>query len=287
MEHETGPEALIRERVRDEPAEDAQQIRKQVAALLSSIITDARKLKDLLASNEPSAELPTYIHKFKERAGELLSEGHLDVISNAEQVALRHALDDLPLTLKQFCEVNGYHLSGAFPDFIVNGVVYLGIKPESQSAVMNDLKVPLLPLSEVFKQLTEQIAQFKKERFDDKRFLEQLHQAYDSCLRRQSALEGSGLKKRVPIFTLLTEIAFSGQSKAFLKNPTQKLFKPYSQHKFRADLFRLFDSNAVPEWMGKSLIMEPTSVAENGLFMYLPATRRCLFVGHVLFATHE
>jgi hypothetical protein len=287
VEHSPGPEALVEERVAGERAVDVQQTRKQAAALLGSIITDAKRLKDLLISNEPSAELLSHIHKFKHYATELLSSGHLDTISNAGQAAIRSAFDDLPLTLKHFCEANEYRLSGAFPDYIVNGVVYLGINAESHSALINDSKIPLFPLKDVFKQLTEQLAQFKKEAFDEKMFLEHLHEAYDSCLLKQFALEGSGLKKRVSIFTLLAELAFSNQSKAFLKNPTQKLFKPYSQHKFRADLFRLFNSETSPKWKGNNLILEPTSVAENGLFMYLPATGRCLFVGHVIFAAHE
>jgi hypothetical protein len=73
------------------------------------------------------------------------------------------------------------------------------------------------------------------------------------------------------------------QTPGFLKNPTREQFRSYSQHDLRADLFAVMQTVTTPSYGGSRLVLEPTSVAEDGLFMYMPSLQRCSYVGHISF----
>lgn len=255
--------------------------RKGLLNLLGGVSSHAKKLKQLLADpDDPALLVVAEIDKLKELISEIGSTGQLDEIRETEQALIRHTIDDLPIIIKQFCDERGVDLWGASPDFIVGGIVYLGIDFTTGSVTLNDQSLQLFPFKKVLQHLTEELDRQKKDAFDPSKFLGQLWQAYEARTTERK----SNARKRVSIFELLLELALREQSKGFTKNPVKDRFKSYSQHRLRANLFRLLGSGIDLTLNGHRLILEPTSVADEGLFMYLPATGRCGFVGHILFA---
>lgn len=266
---------------------DAKGSRKELLNLLGAVSTHAKKLKQLLADpDDPAMLVVTEIDKLKELISEVASTGQLDRIRETQQALIRHTVDDLPITLKQFCDERGAELWGATPDFIVDGIVYLGVDFTTGSVTLNDQKLHLFPFKKVLQHLIEELDRYKKEAFDPPKFLRQLWQAYEARANEHQRSANS-MRKRIAIFDLLLELALQEQSTAFSRNPVKERFKSYSQHRFRANLFRLLVSGADLSLRGRRLILEPTSVADEGLFIYLPATGRCGFVGHLLFSPVE
>lgn len=71
--------------------------------------------------------------------------------------------------------------------------------------------------------------------FDEGVFLEDLWQAYRGATHRLGLAEG----ERVPLTTLLAQMAFLRQKPTFLVDPRRELFTPYGRVEFAADLSRL------------------------------------------------
>ena len=184
--------------------------------------------------------------------------------------------------MKQLCDLNGLHLGGAFPDYIINGTVCLRVDTRHSRVQINDSAGPIFPVKDCLDRVLDEVSSYSAPAFQASRFLSQLWVAYQLCLsRRKSSINASGA--RVSVFEILPELALSDQSRQFLRNPTKETFHPYSQHMFRADLYRLISTPMEPIVEGLRLVLEPTSVAEDGLFMFLPSVGRCAFVGHIVF----
>ncbi len=265
---------------------DSKGSRKDLLNLLGGISSHAKKLKQLLADpDDPALLVVTEIDKVKELISEIGSTGQLDKIRETEQALIRHTVDDLPITLKQFCDERGVELWGAAPDFIIDGIVYLGVDFTTGSVTLNDQKLHLFPFKKVLQHLVEELDRYKKEAFDPPKFLNLLWKAYEA--KADENQRSNSMRKRIAIFDLLLTLALQEQGTAFSRNPVKERFKSYSQHRFRANLFLLLVSGADLTLKGRRLILEPTSVADEGLFMYLPATGRCGFVGHLLFSPVE
>jgi hypothetical protein len=250
---------------------------------LGEITRRTKTLRQLLNKDEgPNPSIESEVVKLKALMATILSSGDLDSLLQTERVLIQRSVDDLPITIQGFCDERGSKLWGAIPDLIIDGVVYLGINAKDNSVTLNDVKLNLFPIKNVLRQLSEELDRYNKDAFDPSQFLSRLWHAYTAKADSKQR-SGETRRKRISIFDILTELALQEQSRSFLKNPVKERFKSYSQHKFRADLFRLLSAAIEPSFQGHSLILEPTSVAEEGLFMYLPAIGRCAFVGHVRF----
>jgi hypothetical protein len=93
---------------------------------LSSLSLEARKLSEaLLSSNRPSAGVVQSVEKLQELITLFAQNGELVKIKDNESAALRIAMDELPEQLRHHCDHKGIQVSGAFPDFIFDGIVYL------------------------------------------------------------------------------------------------------------------------------------------------------------------
>jgi hypothetical protein len=275
-EQEELPLDVQKERHESNISPNSPDSRQRLSPLLGEISKHAKKLRLLLgAHSDPNPEILSELDQLKQIAGELLSTGYLDAAKTDEESLIKRSLDELPLILRQFTDERGLQLWGALPDFIIDGVVYVGIDFKTNSVTVNDQKLSLFPFSKLLSKLNDEIENYKKEIFKPNLFLEKLVRAFKKA--------GGTEKNRVAVFKLLSEIALQEQSKSFFKSPVKERFKSYSQHKFRADLFRLLKSETGLTSNSTRLILEPTSVAEEGLFMYLPAIGRCAFVGHVRF----
>ena len=251
--------------------------------LISNVLQAARVVVAALAKPElPDPALVRGTAALKKSMNELLNGGHLEALHSLASRRIDNAVGELPVQLKQFCEQNRLHLWGAFPDYVLDGTVYFRVDDKNCRVQINDDAHPMFPLEANLKRLLEEVSKYSSTGFQADGFLRQLWQAYQLCLSRQkSSTNATG--ERVSVFEILPEVAFTVQSRQFLKNPTKGTFRPYSQHMLRADLYRVVSAVAEPAIEGLRLVLEPTSVAEDGLFMFLPSLGRCAFVGHIVF----
>ena len=254
---------------------------------VTNVIQAARAVAAALANPQvPNLALARGTAALKKSMGELLSSGDLESLEASATRLVEDALKELPTQVKQFCEVNRLHLGGAYPDYVINGTVYLKVDTKHCRLQINDDTRPMFPIKDCLDHITDEVSKYSAVEFQAGRFLSQLWQAYQLCVSRgKSSINVTG--RRVSIFEILPEVAFAAQSRQFLKSPTKGAFRPYSQHMFRADLYRLVSSSAEPVVEGVRLVLEPTSVAEDGLFMFLPSAGRCTFVGHIVFLPTE
>jgi hypothetical protein len=260
------------------------RVHEKVEQGLKELATQARLLAESL-SEDAFHLIPGQIQKLKASASQMIANGQLDLISKSSAEKLDKELSDLPLQTEAFCREHDLQLWGAFPDYIVNGTVYVGIDGKHMKATINDFSCPLFPVMTVFQALADEVTRIKGEHFDACQFAAGLEAAHQACVSRKA--ERTLLTQRISIFEILAELSFQNQPKAFLANPIRERFKSYSQYRFRTDLFRLLLARDVQLIASQRLVLEPTSVAEDGLFMYLPALGRCSFVGHVVLNPKE
>lgn len=84
-------------------------------------------------------------------------------------------------------------------------------------------------------QIREQNERLFPASFDEPAFLTELEKAYRLAVIRTGADAGS----RVPVTSLIPEVAFMRQKPAFLTDPRKETFKSYGRVEFAADLSRL------------------------------------------------
>jgi hypothetical protein len=215
------------------------------------------------------------------------SSGSVESLANLERIIeqeVDESLRTLPVELKHFCELRGLILHGAFPDYVVGGTVYLNIDSKRGCAAINGERVPLFPLSPALDEVAKHVLHATQKAFDANLFLQNIWRAYEVCLLRRASPAPETQARRVPIFEILAEMAMERQPEAFRRNPTKDRFRAYSQHDFRADLYCLLSAPEVPPVHNLRLVLEPTSLADDGLFMFLPNIGRCGFVGYLVFS---
>jgi hypothetical protein len=250
---------------------------------LSSLSLEARKLSDALSShNRPSAALVQSVEKLQEMITLFAESGELVKIKDDESAALRIAMDELPEQLSHHCDDKGIRMSGAFPDFIFDGVVYLRVLSSEGLGYVNGSKHQIWPIELLVSVVETQLQQLSTSKRETPDFLERLWQAYSAVLQQRAGREQLNTK-RVGIYQILPQMALLVQTPGFLKNPTHEQFRTYSQHDLRADLFAVMQTGTLPLRAGSRLVLEPTSVAEDGLFMYIPSLQRCGYIGHISF----
>jgi len=160
--------------------------------------------------------------------------------------------------------------------------VYLKIRSTEGIAYVNGSKCAVWPIEALISVIETQLQQLRASKRDTQDFLERLWRAYSAVLQQRAGREQLNTK-RVGIYEILPQMALLVQTPGFLKNPTHEQFRTYSQHDLRADLFAVMQTGTVPLYGGSRLVLEPTSVAEDGLFMYIPSLQRCGYVGHISF----
>lgn len=253
------------------------------AERVSSLLLEARKLSEaLLSSNRPSAGVVQSAEKLQELVTVFAQNEELVKIKDDESAALRIAIDELPEQLRYHCDSKGIRVSGAFPDFIFDGVIYLKVRSSEGVAYVNGSRHPIWPVDALVSVVETQLQQLRAPQRETQHFLERLWQAYSAVLQQRAGREQLNTK-RVGIYEILPQMALLVQTPGFLKNPTREQFRTYSQHDLRADLFAVMQTGALPVYAGSRLVLEPTSVAEDGLFIYIPSLQRCGYIGHISF----
>jgi hypothetical protein len=254
----------------------------RLTELLAGASSSAKRVADILRSgSRPSVDIVKEGTKLLEDLDHLRQEDLAGLIEN-ERVSMSKAVETWGDGLRQFCLENGMHLAGAFPDFIVAGVVYVKVQPSTFTAVINDKKLPAVPSEAAFKEIKSVSVELTRTSKSPQATIATLEAAYEAVVKEKTA-SGQLSMKRASLFELLPKVAFLRQDKSFLRNPVREKFASYSIHNLRADLFLLMQQDHPVEHRGRRLIVEPTSVAEQGLFMFIPALQRCGYVGHISF----
>jgi hypothetical protein len=272
-----------------EPRSDSDQPEgvAELSLLLDHVAKTARSIVDCLRRNDlVGAPLLEGLPRLREQMEKLLAFRLLENVQAACSSKREAALSNISSEFQRACQVHGLDVRGGFPDFIVNGTVYVGIDQKRLRAHVDDEEFDVFPVDRLAAQVSQAASEYLKKSFDPQAFLKELWRAHQGFLRSETsnADQGAG---RVPVFELLPALAFAKQSKGFQRNPAKELFRTYSQHAFRADLYRFLTSLPDGTVNGKRLIIEPTSVAEQGLFMFIPTVGRCAFVGHIRFVVAE
>jgi hypothetical protein len=257
----------------------------ELPEILATIATAAKKAREIVKSgNRPSVDLVKHGSALLGGIQSLASLNFQETIDQERQ-AVQVSTGELGDNLREYCRDKGLLLAGAFPDFIVNGVVYVKVS-ENSSVTVNGRTLSALPQAELFRNISAEIEDLSSKRKPLEIVIAAIWEAYQQIVREKG--DGNGLSaKRASILELLPRIALARQTKRFLRNPTREEFASYSIHHLRADLFALMERDGQIEHNGQRLILEPTSAAEDGLFMYVPALQRCAFVGHALFVGAE
>jgi hypothetical protein len=252
--------------------------------MIAKINQEAAAVLGLLKSDDVvHSATPNRLENLHKAMAELIASTLLNRVRGDILERLENAQRELPTTIKYYCDQKGLLLSGGYPDYIIDGLLYLGIDNKNSTATLSDSKYALFPVDPVLEKIPEEISKLIAPSYDPMTFLERLWSAHQRCQEKQQAAGELLTSRRVSVFRILPEIAIASQAKGFGKNPVKEQFRSYSQHMFRADLFRLLASQETPSVHGHRLIVEPTSVAEDGLFMFLPTLGRCAFVGHIVF----
>jgi hypothetical protein len=262
---------------------------KETSANLSDILAaaslSAKKVAGALRSSDrPSIALIKDGAKLIELIRKLQGE-ELSVLVESERTAVKSAIENWGELLREFCRDSGLPLGGAFPDFIVAGTVYVRIQLPSLSVIVNDKKLGALPPEAVLKEIKASAVEMAKG-ISTADIVSVIWSAYSSVVREKNT-EGRLSTRRASIFELLPKIAVLKQDKSFFRDPVREKYTSYSIHNLRADFFTLMQSDAPLEHLGQRLVFEPTSVAEEGLFMFVPTLQRCAYIGHVTFVGAE
>jgi hypothetical protein len=258
------------------------QTQGDLSEILATISLAAKKAREATRSNtKPSIDLVKHGTKLLEAIGSLSKE-KFQVAIDLERQAVQSATSEWGEMLKRHCDDKGLLLAGAFPDFIVEGVVYVKFVVNSASASVNGKTLSALPFEPVFKAIGEELEEISHSRKSVDSTIALIWSAYRQVIEEKAEANRLSVK-RASILELLPKIALARQSKRFLKNPVREEYVSYSVHHLRADLFALMQADGRLEHNGHCLVLEPTSAAEDGLFMYIPALQRCAYVGHASF----
>jgi hypothetical protein len=152
----------------------------------------------------------------------------------------------------------------------------------SASVNINARRLSALPSDSVLKAIDTEVDEVKRTRRTVAETIALIWNAYEKVIEEKRNTANLTVK-RASLLELLPKIALARQSNKFFKNPVRENYVSYSIHDFRADLFNLMQTEGRLEHNGHRLVLEPTSAAEDGLFMYVPALQRCAYVGHASF----
>jgi hypothetical protein len=271
---------------RAQPQSEASQEKGQsLKGILTNLISEAKMIVKALpeSGGYPDPKFEGHVTKIKDTISEFVSTSYLEDAASSTRKEISALLEGIPNKLEEFCKASGFNLYGAFPDHIIDGTTYLAFDITAHRVTLNDMTFPLFPFDDLILRVSKEVLNQKKRSFQVDRFLDQLWNGYLRVLMSQGVPKEDCPGKRVSVNSLLPELALSQQSKTFLANPLQKNYKSYSQHALRADLFLLLSNNQRPVFKNHLLKLEPPSVAEHGIFMFLPSLGRCAFLGHLVF----
>jgi len=188
------------------------------------------------------------------------------------------ALDEYPDRLRRLLNEQGNEVFGEGSPLIVNGVVHVDLKLNSEEIAVNGRRLDSLAYERVASQVKEELDRITAEMTQANDLLSLLLNAY----RISCAESGKEFGVQIELLELLPYVALGKQKTRFLRSPTAKAFSDYPVESFRADLYGLLKSQSltINEFQ---FIYSSGSNTKGAIFMFVPPLGRAAHVGRAWF----
>lgn len=177
----------------------------------------------------------------------------------------------------------GWDLVGAWPEPVVDGIVFIKVDEDRNRAFINGQALPGNPTAERLADLAAgEMGELMRGRPEPTTFVAEVWAAFREC----GVAAGQGLN----VHRLLRELLWLKQTKVFRVDPRQDGFRPYPMAQFRANLTHYLALGA-PTFKdsGTEYRLEAVggSFAQDAVFMYFPQTGRLASCGRLTFRAVE
>lgn len=180
---------------------------------------------------------------------------------------------------EQIAQACSWQIGGAWPEPVINRVVFIAIDEQKDRATINGRPVAGKPTAErLANAVAEDIASLQQNLTPPDTFIAQVWKAYSA--------RSSNSPNGIQVNDLLAELTWQRQTKGFQRDPRADLFRGYSLAQFRADLTNYLAAGAPPfSDAGKSFELQVVggSFAQDGIYMYFPQTDRLATCGRLIF----
>ncbi len=210
------------------------------------------------------------------------------VLSSAVQMVesadaeIRHkgaeALESLEARLGRALRDAGLQVYGETALLVINGIVHAEIDTKKASVRINGKVTSDLSVGNVKQAISEELDRVRKLITPPEKFIRLLLSAYEAE-RNQTAKE---FGSQVQTSGILWQLALMKQQPSFRSNPTAITFREYPRELFRADLFRLLESN-LTNTDGKLFRYASGSDTAGAVFMFVPQLGRTAHIGRIWF----
>jgi len=174
---------------------------------------------------------------------------------------------------------HGWAIQGAWPEPVVNEIVFLRFDADSGRLSMNGRTLKAITIKEVVGLIEGEIQTLTPKNFDPGQWVNRLGEVYDAVRRKHAIADGDP----VPIFDLIPEMALAQQSPKFVRDPIDAHFSSYGVARFRADLTRVLRAEKTVLDDGRHIRLTASSFARDNFLMYFPATRHLGSCGRIGF----
>jgi hypothetical protein len=209
----------------------------------------------------------------------LSSAAQIAESANAEiQRKAAEALESFEGHLGRALRDAGLHVYGETALLVINGIVHAEIETKKGSVRINGKVTTDMSVGSVKQVISEELDRLRKLVTPPEKFIRLLLSAYEAE-RNQTAKE---FGSQVQTSGILWQLALLKQQPSFRSNPTATAFREYPRELFRADLFRLLESN-LTNTDGKLFRYASGSDTAGAVFMFVPQLGRTAHIGRIWF----
>jgi len=195
------------------------------------------------------------------------------ILSECKRVA-----DGFEARLRSFCSVNGIHLDGRYPSYLLQGFLSLQISRNEGKCRIGNNEVRSLLLESLAPIILNDIDSDKKRPWDKAQFIEELYSAYVRVI----ALKQLNIGSPVPIQDVFIELVFIKQPSQFRNQPTRHNFSEYDKELFQRDISKLIQLGSNITKDGMRLELMPTSFVKEAMPALVSGSIR--YVGRISFS---
>lgn len=172
----------------------------------------------------------------------------------------------------------GLNVYGETSLLVVEGTVHVKIDGKKASTRINDKAVGEMTVNGLTTAIIAELQQVQELITPPEKFLPLLLRAYEMETLQTAKDFGS----QVQTSALLCQLAMLRQQTGFRSNPIARNFRGYPREVFRADLFRLLESNLTSA-SGKRFRYASGSDTAGAVFMFVPQLGRTAHIGRIWF----
>lgn len=204
---------------------------------------------------------------------EKLSSSYLSLRQDLEQMLERY-LHRYNAHLRELCDKKGWHCSGEYPEYQIEGFVKVRVDGAKLEARVNSPKTNNVTVEEIGSLVEGELKRLLERPFDKDNFLRTLFEAYHLAGHLQAVRMGQPFTRERYESVHLKEQVFPQfvvmvQSKSFQRAPQQAQFKDYPLEFFSVDLSRLlFESPGGHTYKGYRFQFEKVRRPEDSIYVY-------------------